>query len=1026
MRRLLPLLLLLGCDDDPVVTPDAGSPDAGVDAARDMRPPDAGADAAVPDAQAPDALPPDMTPPDMGPPPSPVVISEVMASNDGAWVDEVGETDDWIELHNRSEARVDLAGWRIGDDLGALKAVPRFNLVREDHTIAPGGYAVLFADRDLDQGPTHLDFKVSSGGETLYLVAPGRVMADTVELGESAPNDVWGRFGGTWQRCGYATPERANGETCGPPPPPEIPEEVVYAEYTWSEPWPFPPTPLALSEVALRPAAFIEVLNTSDAEVDLATYALRVGDHAPGLPWPGRSDGVLLAWPEPTLAPGARVVVPVSDADIAALAANDFEGVVSLWAEGRNFPVERVDFMAWPDGAALTRVPDAHGRHRFCGRTTPGAANDECEPLATRPVGERLRHLRTPGDFEALARGGTAVGIASVKWVLDLEGGGAVHLLSTEAWGLHYTFVRERIDRQPPLSRCDPEENRLFVAGWRRFSDENYVEVDTRRYLLGTLVHHGGADLRTVEHTSGDRIISEQMRRSFFGVVAHVQTPQRWFLRPQSPRQVEEMREIEGVVPLVGPNAPFRGVTYQALTATVGYGVLTFVPGDALDQTPLGPQVIVVTDQVPNDIALTGGLITEAFQTPLAHVNLLSRNRNTPNMALVDARDDPRIAPLLGQLVRLEVAGAGFQLAPADPAEAEAFWASRRPDGAPVAPRLDTEVRGVQPLAEHGAESLPVVGAKAAQLAELAKVVSERANCEGPVRTPATPMGIALVHSLEHYAASGALARVAALRDDPDFRTDPRIRAAGLAEVRALVMAHPVDGALLAEVEAYVAEHFGEARVRFRSSSNTEDLPGFNGAGLYTSTSAQLGDPGRRVEDAIRTVWASLWLFRAYDERDYHNIAQDGVAMGVLVHPAFLSERANGVGISRNVLEPIRNQYYLNQQVGEASVTNPAPGVGTEQVLYDFSRQPRLRYLGRSTLTRGGDVQSSEEVVETACTLRAIHEHFRPLLDPDGENRWFAMDIEYKRLGDERALLVKQARPYSFGAAEVPEDCREL
>ena len=44
------------------------------------------------------------------------------------------------------------------------------------------------------------------------------------------------------------------------------------------------------------------------------------------------------------------------------------------------------------------------------------------------------------------------------------------------------------------------------------------------------------------------------------------------------------------------------------------------------------------TDDVPNDIPLVGGLITEAFQTPLAHVNVLSQNRGTPNAGLAGAR----------------------------------------------------------------------------------------------------------------------------------------------------------------------------------------------------------------------------------------------------------------------------------------------------------------------------------------------------------------------------------------------------
>jgi hypothetical protein len=34
------------------------------------------------------------------------------------------------------------------------------------------------------------------------------------------------------------------------------------------------------------------------------------------------------------------------------------------------------------------------------------------------------------------------------------------------------------------------------------------------------------------------------------------------------------------------------------------------------------------------------------------------------------------------------------------------------------------------------------------------------------------------------------------------------------------------------------------------------------------------------------------------------------------------------------------------------------------------------------------------------------------LLDPNDENEHFAMDIEFKLVGRERELVVKQARPY--------------
>jgi hypothetical protein len=182
----------------------------------------------------------------------------------------------------------------------------------------------------------------------------------------------------------------------------------------------------------------------------------------------------------------------------------------------------------------------------------------------------------------------------------------------------------------------------------------------------------------------------------------------------------------------------------------------------------------------------------------------------------------------------------------------------------------------------------------------------------------------------------------------------------------------------------------------------------------------------------MRTVWASLWNARAYDERSNAGIRRDTLAMGILVHPASLGEGGNGVGVSRNIMEPIRgDQYYINAQLGEASVTNPAPAVTTEQLVYQWYRTPPVLYQSDSSLLSAypvppAHVLSAAEVEDVACALEAVHDHFRPLLDPQAENAWFAMEIEFKIMGPGRQLLVKQARPHSFGRREIIADCREF
>ncbi|HLV68081.1 MAG TPA: PEP/pyruvate-binding domain-containing protein, partial [Polyangiaceae bacterium] len=487
-------------------------------------------------------------------------------------------------------------------------------------------------------------------------------------------------------------------------------------------------------------------------------------------------------------------------------------------------------------------------------------------------------------------------------------------------------------------------------------------------------------------------------------------------VRPQ-PEQIERARTIDGQVPMVSPDAPFRGLSFQLLTPGVAYGTLRFVPAEALESTALGPRDIVVTDRVPNDIPLVAGLVTEAFQTPLSHVNILSRGRGTPNLALADAREDERLAPYFDRLVRFEVTGSDFTIAEADPEEALEFWQSRLPSGPPLVPRLDTSVRGVQPLSERSVADIPSIGGKAAQFAELYRVPL----CTGAT-VPPSAFAVPVVHSIEHFAASGAAERLAALRADPSFEADPLVRGAGLAEIRELIETHPVDPDLLAEVTQAIADRFPGVRVRFRSSSNVEDLGGFNGAGLYDSTGVDPDELDDGIEDAIRKIWASLWNLRAYDERAYYHIDQTALGMAVLVHPAYPSERANGVAISRNIFAPSEGyKYYINAQIGEALVTNPAPGVTSDQIVYAPGRPSDLVYQSRSSLTGGAPVLTETEIADISCSLYAIHNHYRALLDPAGENTWFAMDIEFKLLGPSRQLLIKQARPYSFGT-EPPSD----
>jgi hypothetical protein len=258
----------------------------------------------------------------------------------------------------------------------------------------------------------------------------------------------------------------------------------------------------------------------------------------------------------------------------------------------------------------------------------------------------------------------------------------------------------------------------------------------------------------------------------------------------------------------------------------------------------------------------------------------------------------------------------------------------------------------------------------------------------------------------QHMRVSGAQAMIEQLLKDPQFTNDLNYRKLSLQSLQQLITQTPVDAALLKDVMQAVKTRFGNASVRFRSSSNTEDLAEFNGAGLYESLSAQYDDKGKDIAKAMTTVWGSLWNLRAFEERDMANVDQSQVAMAILIHPAFQNERANGVAVGRNPKDLTRtDQYYFNIQAGEASVTNPAPGVVTEQLIFQWPpRTPRLTYESFSSLVPNQRILTEDENIALACAMDAIQTHFKEKLDPDHQNRWFTIETEFKFIGAERQL----------------------
>lgn len=119
---------------------------------------------------------------------SSVVINEVCASNKTISTDENGEYDDWVELYNNSSESIDLTGYYLSDDMMDLT-----QWTLPELTIGAGEYAIIWLDKDEEQGDNHANFKLSADGEELYLLNTDGDIVDLVAFDSMESDITYGR-----------------------------------------------------------------------------------------------------------------------------------------------------------------------------------------------------------------------------------------------------------------------------------------------------------------------------------------------------------------------------------------------------------------------------------------------------------------------------------------------------------------------------------------------------------------------------------------------------------------------------------------------------------------------------------------------------------------------------------------------------------------------------------------------------------------------------------------------------------------
>ena len=432
-----------------------------------------------------------------------------------------------------------------------------------------------------------------------------------------------------------------------------------------------------------------------------------------------------------------------------------------------------------------------------------------------------------------------------------------------------------------------------------------------------------------------------------------------------------------------------------------GFG---FLRAMSLGERP-NPRDIVIYDTLPNELPRVAGIITTVPQTPLSHVNLRAVQDGVPNAFVRDALEAPDIEGLIGSYVQYLVGSTTYYVFAASPSEVDAHYADSRPSESQT-PERDLTVTEITPLSDIEFDDWNAFGVKAANVAVLGTL-------DFPENTVPDGYAVPFYFYDEFMKHNGFYDDVKELLADPNFQSDFDTQESKLKKLRKKIKKGETPEWMTGALEEMHAGFPAGTSLRYRSSTNNEDLPGFSGAGLYDSKTQH---PDETEEDGIakslKQVYASLWNFRAFTEREFYRVDHLAAAMGVLVHPNYSDELANGVAVSFDPIRMRYGNYYVNSQLGEDLVTNPDAHSAPEEILLHQGGEYTVLATSNQ-VQRGQLLMSDAQMDQLRRHLELIHDEFAELYGIEGDEP-FAMEIEFKITSDD-ILSIKQARPWVFG-----------
>ncbi|MBC7796179.1 MAG: pyruvate, phosphate dikinase, partial [Pyrinomonadaceae bacterium] len=467
-----------------------------------------------------------------------------------------------------------------------------------------------------------------------------------------------------------------------------------------------------------------------------------------------------------------------------------------------------------------------------------------------------LSAIKTRAEFDTIARvyhQNTPYALPHLMFVIDRNDKNKIYYVNSKKFTFHRDFVNATY---------------LSLKRGEDFFKDVYVNPK-RRFIVGTLAWQTPIKKWTFEFWEGDTIsadfislTNEKINSTFFAPVA---------FKPNSIMQEEKIAATSNIT-TISPSEINANQEYLALNTAKGIGRIHII--DKFDDSvEIGYNEILVLKEVPISLPPVAGIIIAQPSTPLSHINLLAKGWNIPNAYIKNA--DVLFRDLDTYWVEFDAKLDRYTIKRADKKTLDANDKIEAAKGKMFkSPPSNLKVTKIASLSEMRRKDSIAYGSKASNLGEII-------NAKMPNVIVPQGFGVPFVHYKKFMEANGFQAQIEEMMQDLDFVHNPKIRREKLKEFRATIQNGKLNDALKAEIVKKWQTELGGKGVFIRSSSNSEDLPNFSGAGLYTSVK-NVKD-AEKLAEAVKTVWASLWNYEAYEARERNFIEHSGVYMATFI-----------------------------------------------------------------------------------------------------------------------------------------------